>query len=473
MFRTDAAADSRTYRFWPEFSALEPLPLHNLFCAWIPHRNALVEVCEIGQMTANGGIIPEYLVFHYRLAAPHGIKEIGLVIDEIAVAFGHGKDLALFIHLVGQRCGKRVLLFPFIQVLLAHGFWPPENRISFGLWARVLGRVGERGVFNDKSSLRPVERDELSTFIIQVATNIGAEVRIVVERFDEIREVATILPAEQPARRLGSGRDRVRAGDEMNARDQMHEQVTGQPFSIIAKAAPAEESNGIERPLRRAIQECIPVDRLLTGVRRDGINPGATGRIAVPIGNDVEYLSQFSGIVYFFCLRVENRTHALTPHLYDAAVLLRSCHDGEAILDSVRHRLLAIHVLAGRAGILYYLAVLMIRNGDDDRVNILAVQNLLVVAGGGDNLLYRLLRRLVTRVIQVANCHAFNARHQERRLQQFTAAHAGADGCEAHRVTGCKWHGRRQKGGRLQHRNFRDRARCGGRSTYPDELPAS
>ncbi len=83
----------------------------------------------------------------------------------------------------------------------------------------------------------------------------------------------------------------------------------------------------------------------------------------------------------------------------------------------MRQRLLAIHVLARGAGVDDHLPMLVIGNRDDDRIDILAVENLLVIAGRGDGLADRLLGGDVAAIPQIANPDALNARDQRARFQ--------------------------------------------------------
>ena len=52
------------------------------------------------------------------------------------------------------------------------------------------------------------------------------------------------------------------------------------------------------------------------------------------------------------------------------------------------HGLLAVNVFAGGTGIFENSAMVVVGDGDDDGVDIFAVENLAVVAGAGDILVY-------------------------------------------------------------------------------------
>ena len=71
------------------------LCLYYLFAACIPDSYALVEVREVGQVASDGGVVAEDFVFYYRLPRAHGVVEVGLVIDRVAVAVGNGVGFAL------------------------------------------------------------------------------------------------------------------------------------------------------------------------------------------------------------------------------------------------------------------------------------------------------------------------------------------------------------------------------------------
>ena len=64
------------------------------------------------------------------------------------------------------------------------------------------------------------------------------------------------------------------------------------------------------------------------------------------------------------------------PHLGDALVLLGRGHHGPPLGDPVRQRLLAVHVLAGLAGHDRGDRVPVVGRGDDDRVDVLAIEEL-------------------------------------------------------------------------------------------------
>src|SRR6266581_2783339 len=186
-----------------------------------------------------------------------------------------------------------------------------------------------------------------------------------------------------------------------------------------------------------AADESIPVNRFFAGVGRDGIDPGAAGRIAVPVRVDGKNFTELARIVNLFRLGVEDGADALAADGDHAIVLVRGFHHGESVFDGVRHGLLAVTVFAGGASIFENVPVLVIHGGDENRINILAIEDRAVVAGGGNaGILYRFLGGGVAAVVEIADSHALDAGHIERSLEVFASANAGADGGEADGVDG-------------------------------------
>src|SRR5580658_361528 len=179
-----------------------------------------------------------------------------------------------------------MLLVPLLQVLLPQCARPAINGITLWLGARVLRLEGQGGILNDQAALGAVESDELSAIVVQVAAQADAEIRIVVNGFDQVGELAAILEMEESAAGLRALRRGVGAGDEVDSGNQVNEQVAAQALAVVGEAAPAEKTYRIEGPLGSAAEKRVPVDRLLTRVGRNGINPSAAGAVAVPIGLD-------------------------------------------------------------------------------------------------------------------------------------------------------------------------------------------
>src|SRR5690606_17057596 len=96
---------------------------------------------------------------------------------------------------------------------------------------------------------------------------------------------------------------------------------------IILVAAPAEEALQAEGPLGRGAEEHLPVDGLGRGIRRDGVDPGARGGVAVVGRADKRNLTEFARGDGFLGGALLRGTHSLAAHLHDAPVLARRGDD--------------------------------------------------------------------------------------------------------------------------------------------------
>ena len=153
---------------------------------------------------------------------------------------------------------------------------------------------------------------------------------------------------------------------------------------------------------------------------------------------------------------------------------MRGLDHGKTVLHGVRHGLFAVNVFAGGAGVFKNVAVLVVHHGDDDGVDIFAVEDRAIVAGGGNaGIADGFLRSNVAAVVQIADRYAFNPGNLRGSLQQFTSANAGADAGKAHGIAGRDGAGR---SGRQQMRleNISCHGRGGESSrTDVDEFPTS
>ncbi len=93
---------------------------------------------------------------------------------------------------------------------------------------------------------------------------------------------------------------------------------------------------------------------------------------------------ELAGGVNLARLLVKNGTDALAADLQDAVVLLRGGDHGEAVVNRVGERLLAIDVFARGAGVHHDPAMLVVGDGDDDGVHVFAIEDLFVVARCGN-----------------------------------------------------------------------------------------
>ena len=83
-----------------------------------------------------------------------------------------------------------------------------------------------------------------------------------------IRYVSSVVPEAQAAHR-GDVRWPVCANDEVNGREEMHEQVACYACAVVPVVPPTEEANRIEGSLRGAPKKAIPVNPLRRCIGRE------------------------------------------------------------------------------------------------------------------------------------------------------------------------------------------------------------
>ena len=121
---------------------------------------------------------------------------------------------------------------------------------------------------------------------------------------------------------------------------------------------------------------------VVSGVRRDGVVPGADGGVAVPAGGDHVELADGSGGEEFFGFGVDDGRDSLAADLEDAVGGFRGGDDFGAVGVDVDHGLFEVDVFAGAHGVDGGLFVPVVGGGDDDGVDVFAGEDLAVVAGG-------------------------------------------------------------------------------------------
>ncbi|MCY1376388.1 hypothetical protein D9M69_638750 [compost metagenome] len=67
----------------------------------------------------------------------------------------------------------------------------------------------------------------------------------------------------------------------MNAGDQVYEEVTGYPRTVILVITPAEKPGGVKGPLRGIAQEPVPIYGGGRGIGRNRVIPGTYGIEAI------------------------------------------------------------------------------------------------------------------------------------------------------------------------------------------------
>src|SRR6201997_630891 len=81
--------------------------------------------------------------------------------------------------------------------------------------------------------------------------------------------------------------------------------------------------------------------------------------------------------------------------------------------------------------------MLVVHGGDENGVDVFAIEDGAIVAAGGNaGIFYRFLRGGMAAVVEIADGDALNAGNFEGSLEVFASANAGADGGEANGVAG-------------------------------------
>src|SRR5262249_6265522 len=214
---------------------------------------------------------------------------------------------------------------------------------------------------------------------------------------------------------------------EMNAGEQVHEEIPGDAGAVVAIVAPAEQTNGLERPLWRVAQETVPVHRLRRRVGGNRVLPRAERGVAVDPRLDHVQLADDARPVQLPRLGVGDRADALAADLQDAPGLLHRGDDAEAFVDLLDHGLLDVDVLARFHRIGGDARVPVIRRADDHRLDVRPCEHLAIVARGEDLAAPDLLRAGEAAVVDVGDRRELDARDAQRAARIGRSLSARAD----------------------------------------------
>ena len=168
----------------------------------------------------------------------------------------------------------------------------------------------------------------------------------------------------------------------MGAAEEVDEEVAGDSAAVGLPFAPLEEVLGVPGNFGGGAEEAWPVAGLGAGVERDGVVPGADGGVAVPAGGDHVEFADGSGGKQFLGLGVDDGADALAADLKDAVGGAGGGDDLGTVGVEVDHGLFEVDVFAGVHGVDGGLLVPVVGSGDEDGVDVLAGEDLAVVAGG-------------------------------------------------------------------------------------------
>src|SRR5437016_10088825 len=102
------------------------------------------------------------------------------MVGQVAVAGWHAEGLNFVLHLEIQRIGQGMVGFPLRQILVAQLRGPSVNRVALRLRTCLLRRVGQSRTLDDQRAFGSKKPDELALVVIQVATQVDSEIRIVI-----------------------------------------------------------------------------------------------------------------------------------------------------------------------------------------------------------------------------------------------------------------------------------------------------
>ena len=295
---------------------------------------------------------------------------------------------------------------------------------------------------------------------------------ILEHRVDRVWHLVRALVQVVLPHRRHAGRH-LRVHQEVDAGQQVHEEVGRDPARVVPVGPPAEEALQAEGPPRGRPEKGCPVDGLLVGVGRDRIEPGSAARVSVvgrPDHGDLSELAAPNDVPP--CL-LDLRAHALATDLEDAARRLGGGDHRRAVFDDERHGLLDVHVLAGAERLHDVRAVPMVRRRDDHRVDRRVREERLPVAvvlgpaaRAGDGPLH-------ASSVGVADAYDLDAGHGLGRFHQAGLdARAHAYDPELQAVVGGVRRGREGDGRPRQGGRGHGARRAAGQELTPAQLPA-
>src|SRR3989475_320468 len=246
--------------------------------------------------------------------------------------------------------------------------------------------------------------------------------------------------------------------------------VAGDPGAVLLPATPAREEVRIERAFGHRALPGIPVQSPRREIGRRRILPRAGGVVASEPSFDEHQVTQHPLGDQLLGLGADLGAHALRADLHDASGLLRRVHHGHAVGRGVRHRLLAVDVLAGADRGHHHLLVPVIGNRRDDAVDVLVLEERLIAARDGQVRPDDLAGQRVPTVVEVSGRRTFDARQLYGLRERPVPLHAVSDHSEADPVTG-RHGGRDQITGQRYHRVRSERC-AGGSHAHAEKFTA-
>ena len=152
-----------------------------------------MKIRVIGHVARNRRIVAKHLVLHNMLARLHRVEEIGNMICSIIVSLRCGECL----RQRQSRSRLRMRRVPFFQVFPLRFCRPPIQRVAFRLRPRILRRHGKRISVDRHRGFLTVKDGSVARRVVLIAVHIHRHAGIVVERHQQVREIAPVLEMGQ------------------------------------------------------------------------------------------------------------------------------------------------------------------------------------------------------------------------------------------------------------------------------------
>ena len=216
--------------------------------------------------------------------------------------------------------------------------------------------------------------------------------------------------------------------------DPVDHQVGEQAAAEIPEPAPVAEAVLIERLVGGVPDEVLPGD--LSGIDTERPAPKSGRPTSVPAQVDLEHLTDPSRLDQL--ARLLNVGHAPLLHadLNDLPVPILSVDDGRTLGEIMSQRFLDIDILAGFTGIDRHRHVPVVRAGDQDGVDVLAVEDLAIVFGGECLGIRQLFRFVQVGVVHVADSRDPDSGNLGQGLHEVHAPPARTQAGDVERVVG-------------------------------------
>ncbi len=104
----------------------------------------------------------------------------------------------------------------------------------------------------------------------------GRRLRIVEHAQQHVRHFPAVFPVPEATRRHDPVRPH-RAHDEVQAREEVHEEIAGDAGAVVTVVAPPEDPERVEGALGRVPEIPDPIHRFLGPILGDRVLPGAHG----------------------------------------------------------------------------------------------------------------------------------------------------------------------------------------------------